>query len=136
MAKDFAISVVAPDRSVVEERATSVVAPGLEGYFGVMGGHEPLISAIKTGVLEYSDNSGSRHFVAIGGGFAEITPDHITILADTAERAPDIDISEAERTLEEARKALRGEASSMTREEATRELDRAVNRIRAARMRG
>jgi F-type H+-transporting ATPase subunit epsilon len=135
MAKDFTLSVVAPDRSVVEERASSVVAPGLEGYFGVMGGHEPLISAIKAGVLEYQDPAGNKHFVAIGGGFAEVTPDRVTILADTADKAPEIDIADAERTLEEARKALRGEPSTMSKEQATTELDRAVNRIKAARMR-
>ena len=112
-----------------------MVAPGIEGYFGVMGGHEPLISAIKAGVLEYSDPAGNRHYVAIGGGFAEVTPDHITILADTADRSDEIDIAEAEKLLEEARKALRGETSTLTREQATLELDRAVNRIKAARMR-
>ena len=136
MAKDFSLSVVAPDRSVVEDRAQNVVAPGLEGYFGVMAGHEPLIAAIRTGVLEYSDTTGNRHFVAVGGGFAEVTPERVTILADTAERATDIDISEAEKTLEEARRALRGETSNLSREEATIELDRAVNRIKVARMRG
>ena len=135
MAKDFTLSVVAPDRSVVEARATSVVAPGFEGYFGVMGGHEPLISAIKAGVLEYADPSGNKHYVAIGGGFAEVTPDRVTILADTAENAPEIDIEQQNRVQEEARKALRGEYSTMTKEQATIELERAVNRIKAARMR-
>jgi F-type H+-transporting ATPase subunit epsilon len=135
MARDFALSVVAPDRSVVEERASSVVAPGLEGYFGVMTGHEPMISAIRTGILEYTDPAGNKHFVAIGGGFAEVTPDHVTVLADRAEPATEIDLSEAERQLEEARRALRGEPSELSKEQATEELDLAVNRIKAARMR-
>src|SRR5689334_10468101 len=100
MAKDFTLSVVAPDRSVVEERAASVVAPGTHGYFGVWGGHEPMITSISTGVLEYDEpGTGNRHYVAVGGGFAEITPERVTILADSAERAHDIDISEAERIL-------------------------------------
>lgn len=133
MAKDFTLSVVAPDRSVVEERASSVVAPGLEGYFGVMGGHEPLISAIKAGVLEYADPAGNKHYVAVGGGFAEVTPDRVTILADTAEKALEIDITEAERMQEEARKALRGEPSSLSKEQATVELERAITRIKAVR---
>ena len=135
--KDFTLSVVAPDRSVVEELTTSVVAPGIHGYFGVWAGHEPLISVVRAGVLEFDEpGTGNRHFVAVGGGFAEITPDRVTILADSAERAHDIDIADAERMLEEARKALRGEQSSLSREQATIELDRAVNRIKAARMRG
>ena len=136
MARDFALSVVAPDRSVVEERASNVVAPGLEGYFGVMVGHEPMIAAIRTGILEYTDPTGNRHFVAIGGGFAEVTPDHVTILADKAEKATEIDLSEAERQLEDARRALRGETTGLSKEQATEELDLAVNRIKAARMRG
>ena len=136
MPKDFALNVVAPDRSVVEDRASSIVAPGISGYFGVWAGHEPLISAISPGVLEYDEpGTGNRHYVAIGGGFAEIMPDRVTILADTAEKATEIDISEAERMLEEARKALRGEVSTLSKEHATIELDRAVNRIKAARMR-
>ena len=136
MARDFALSVVAPDRSVVEERASNVVAPGLEGYFGVMVGHEPMIAAIRTGILEYTDPTGNKHFVAIGGGFAEVTPDHVTILADKAEKATEIDVSEAERQLEDARRALRGETTGLSKEQATEELDLAVNRIKAARMRG
>jgi F-type H+-transporting ATPase subunit epsilon len=136
MARDFALSVVAPDRSVVEERASSIVAPGVEGYFGVLAGHEPMIAAIQTGILEYIDPTGNRHFVAIGGGFAEVTPDHVTILADKAEKSAEIDIAEAERQLEEARRTLRGESTGMSKEQATEELDLAVNRIKAARMRG
>lgn len=135
MARDFALSVVAPDRSVVEERATNVVAPGLEGYFGVWAGHEPVIAAIRTGILEYTDSTGNRHYVAIGGGFAEITPDHVTILADKGEKATEIDVSQAERQLEDARRALRGESTGLSKEQATEELDLAVNRIKAARMR-
>lgn len=135
MPADFSLSVVAPDRSVVEERVTSVTAPGEEGYLGVWAGHEPLIAGIKTGVLEYTDSASNRRFVAIGGGFAEVTPERVTILADSAELATEIDASEAERTLEEARKALRGESSTMSKEEATREIELAMSRIRAARMR-
>jgi len=136
MARDFALSVVAPDRSVVEERASSIVAPGVQGYSGVLVGHEPMIAAIQTGILEYTDPTGNRHYVAIGGGFAEVTPDHVTILADKAEKSAEIDLAEAERQLEEARRALRGESTTLSKEQATQELDLAVNRIKAARLRG
>src|SRR3954466_7278729 len=111
MPADFTLSVVAPDRLVVEDRATSVVAPGTEGYFGVMAGHVPLIAALKPGILEYLDAHNQRHFVYTGGGFAEVTGERVTILADDAAKAGDIDISDAERRLDQARRALRGEES-------------------------
>ena len=68
MAREFHLSVVAPDKSVVEEQATSMVVPGTEGYFGVMAGHVPLIAALRPGLLEFADKVGTRHFVYIGGG--------------------------------------------------------------------
>jgi F-type H+-transporting ATPase subunit epsilon len=135
MARDFELSIVAPDRSVVEDRATSVVAPGLDGYFGVLAGHEPLIAGLKTGLLEYVDNSGRRHNIAIGSGFAEISGSRVTILADDARRAEEIDIAEAERRLDEARRTLRGEATSMSQEQATYEVEKAINQLKAARAR-
>jgi len=95
-----------------------------------------MIAAIQTGILEYTDPTGNRHYVAIGGGFAEVTPDHVTILADKAEKSAEIDLAEAERQLEEARRALRGESTTLSKEQATQELDLAVNRIKAARLRG
>lgn len=135
MARDFELSVVAPDRSVVEDRATSVVAPGLDGYFGVLAGHEPLIAGIKTGLLEYTDAGGRRHHIAVGGGFAEVNGSRVTILADDAKRAEEIDVAEAERRLEEARRTLRGEETAMSMEQATKEVELAINQIKAARAR-
>ncbi len=136
MPTNFHLSVVAPDRSVVEESVTSVIAPGQEGYFGVMAGHVPLISALKPGVLEYVDATNNRHFVYMGGGFAEVSGDHVTILADEALPSREIDLGKAEAHLEEARKALRGEESAVTHEEALLEVDRAINRMKAARLAG
>ena len=60
MAKEFALSIVAPDREVVAENVTSVVAPGSSGYFGVMAGHLPLVAALKPGLLEYLDPQNQR----------------------------------------------------------------------------
>ena len=134
MASSFTLSVVAPDRSVVEEQVGSVVAPGIAGYFGVLAGHAPLIAALKPGILEYLDSHNQRHFVYTGGGFAEVTPARVTILADEAARASDIDVSDAERRLEDARRALRDEDSPLTTEDAVLELDRAIERLKAARL--
>lgn len=132
MAKDFELSIVAPDRSVVEDRAQSVVAPGIEGYFGVMAGHLPMVSALRAGIVEYVDGKNQRHHIAVSGGFAEISGSRLTILADSASRASEVDIKQEEQRLEKARKALRGEDSSMSSEAATAEIEKAMARIRAA----
>ena len=129
---EFQLSIVAPDKSVLESPANSVIVPGLAGYFGVMAGHMPFIAALKTGVVEYEDGGPMRHYVAISGGFAEVTPSRVTLLADAAERAPEIDVSRAERALERARHALRGEESEMSTDEATHAMERAINRLHAA----
>ncbi|MCB8932171.1 MAG: F0F1 ATP synthase subunit epsilon [Fimbriimonadaceae bacterium] len=132
MANAFTLSIVAPDRSVVETDVTTLIAPGAQGYFGVLHGHLPMVAALKAGLIEYEDMQGQRHTVAVSGGFAEVTGAKVTILADAAERASEIDLARAEHALEEARKALRGESSGTTSREARQELERAMNRIRAA----
>ena len=125
------LSVVAPDKSVVETEASSVVAPGTEGYFGIQAGHVPLVAALKPGIIEYMKDN-QRHYVYIGGGFAQVSPTGVTILADEAESAKNIDLSKAEELLDKARKALTG-SGEMSSEQATEELERAIQRMRAAR---
>lgn len=135
MASDFHLSVVAPDKSVVEEVVHSLVAPGVEGYFGIQAGHIPLVAALRPGLLEYTDRVGNRHFVYIGGGFTEVQGGKVTVLADEAQVARDIDVAEAEKALEAARASLRGDANStLSKEDAVLELERAMNRLRAARV--
>ena len=133
MAKEFTLSVVAPDREVVAEKVTSVVAPGTSGYFGVMADHLPLVAGLKAGLLEYLDSGNQRNYVYVGGGFVEVRDNRMTVLADEASRAKDIDLSRAEAELEQARRALRGEDSELNEQEAVQEVDKAIQRIRAAR---
>lgn len=129
----FPLSVVAPDRLVAEVEVSSIVAPGLMGYFGVWAGHQPMIAALKPGLIEYQAPSDpNRYYVAIGGGFAEVSESGVTILADEAHMASEIDLGRAEAELEEAMRALRGESSSMTSQEATQAVERAMARIKAA----
>jgi F-type H+-transporting ATPase subunit epsilon len=132
MSKPFKLSVVAPDRTVFEDMVQSTIVPGVNGYLGVLCDHEPSIVALKTGVVEFIDADGQRHFVSISGGFLEVGGGSAIILADTAEKASDIDISRAERALEEARSALRGEETGVTSQQAAAELERAMNRIKIA----
>ena len=132
MASAFSLSIVAPDRSVVDTDVVSVIAPGAAGYFGILRGHLPLAAALKPGLLEYEDTQGQRHTVAVSGGFAEVAGNRMTVLADAAERDSEIDIARAEHALENARKALRGEVTGVNADDARQELDRAMNRIRIA----
>jgi F-type H+-transporting ATPase subunit epsilon len=132
VSRSFVLCVVAPDRSVTEEPVVSVIAPGQMGYFGVLAGHEPIVAGLKPGLLEYETESGQRQFVAIGGGFLETDGARVTVLADSAERALEIDVTRAERALEKARAALHGEDSTMSREEAVEAIERAMTRLKAA----
>ena len=134
MAAEFTLSVVAPDREVVSTTAISLVAPGVDGYFGVLAGHVPVVSALKPGIFEYLDSTNIRHHIYVGGGFVQVSGTSVTVLADEAHYAADLDVSEAEKALEEARRVLRGEDSSMTEPEALLEIDRATARLKAARI--
>lgn len=133
MAREIKLAVVAPDKSVVEEDVASVVLPGSEGYFGVWAGHVPLIAALKAGLLEYVDRVGNRHFVYIGGGFADVNGAKVTVVADEAQQAREIDLNRAEEALEAARRTLRGDDGDISKEDAVLEVERAMNRVRAAR---
>ncbi len=132
MSKQFKLSVVAPDRTVFEDMVQSAIVPGERGYMGVLCDHEPSIVALKSGIVEFIDSSNQSHYVSISGGFLEVGGSSAIILANTAEKSADIDVSRAERALEEARKALRGEDSSVTTQQATEELERAMSRLKAA----
>lgn len=131
MAREFHLSVVAPDRSVAEENVVSVIAPGQLGYFGVLAGHEAMVIALRPGLMEYTDPTNRHHYVALGGGFAEVSAGRVTILADSAARAEEIDIQREEAALEEARKAIRGGSSEMTTQEAMHAIEHSMARIRA-----
>lgn len=129
---EFSLSVVAPDRTIFEGPVTSAVVPAVGGYMGVMSNHEPSIDALTTGIVEAKDGKGQIHHIAITGGFMEVSANKMIILADNGQLASDIDVSEAERQLDEARKALRGESSSVSSENAQDAIRAATNRIKAA----
>lgn len=131
MASSFQLSVVAPDRSVVETEVSSIVAPGEMGYFGVMGNHVPMVAALRPGIIEYTEGA-DREYLAIGGGFCEVSHGKVTILADSADFAREIIVAQEEAKLEEALRTLRGENTTMTSEEARDMVELTMVRIRAA----
>jgi F-type H+-transporting ATPase subunit epsilon len=99
------LEVVTPDRSLVREEADEVELPGSEGYFGVLPGHTPLLSMLKVGELWYRVGT-ERRYLAVAGGFVEVLPDRVTVLADIGERAEDIDLARAEAAKRRAEERL------------------------------
>jgi F-type H+-transporting ATPase subunit epsilon len=102
MAENIRLEVVTPEKSVVSEEVKIVMAPGDEGEFGVLAGHTPFMTSLKTGTVHYEDAGGTDRYVFVSGGFAEALPDRVTILADSAERRKDIDMERAKTALERA----------------------------------
>lgn len=94
--RTLTLEIVTPTRMVVRDEVEEVVAPGSEGYFGVMGGHLPFMSTLKIGELAYRKN-GRWRYLAVSWGYVEVRPDTVIVLADVAERAEDIDVARAER---------------------------------------
>ncbi len=125
------LEIVTPDKSVLSETVDFVSVPGSEGAFGVLPGHTPFLSALALGCLHYTTLSGETKYVAVNGGFAEVSHDVVRILADSAEKAEEIDMNRAEEAKKRAedrlRDADRSEEINITRADAA--LKRALNRL-------
>jgi F-type H+-transporting ATPase subunit epsilon len=99
------LELVTPERRVLSEEVVEVRIPGLLGELGVLPGHTPLLTALGTGPLAYTQG-GREHRLALQGGFAEVLPDRVTVLARVAELPAEIDLEAARRQLAEAEAAL------------------------------
>jgi F-type H+-transporting ATPase subunit epsilon len=88
--------VITAERIVFDEKVEMVVAPGIEGQLGILPHHAPLITALSYGELIIHRTGQEDEYIAIGGGFLEVGPDHVIIMADSAERADEIDEARAE----------------------------------------
>ncbi|RLA80539.1 MAG: F0F1 ATP synthase subunit epsilon [Deltaproteobacteria bacterium] len=100
------LEVVTPERLVLSQEVEEVVAPGEFGQFGVLPGHRPFFTTLTIGELMYRVD-GRENYMAISGGFAEVLPDRVTVLADTAELAAEIDVERARRAKERAEERLK-----------------------------
>ena len=105
MADRLLLELVTPVRRVLSEEVVEVRIPGLLGELGVLPGHTPLLTALGTGPLAYTQ-AGVEHRLAVQGGFAEVLPDRVTVLAQVAELPAEIDLDAARRQLAEAEAAL------------------------------
>jgi F-type H+-transporting ATPase subunit epsilon len=132
MPEPLQLEVVTPERLLVREAVESVQAPGEAGYLGILPGHAAFVGLMGTGVLDYAAG-GRRRYLAVSGGFIEVLPGHVRVLADVAERAEDINVDRAKAALKRAQEDLaKASASGEDPATATTALDRAAARIAAA----
>jgi F-type H+-transporting ATPase subunit epsilon len=130
--KQLLLEVVTPDRMVLSTEVDVVVCPGVEGQFGVLVGHVPFLSALEIGEMYYKAG-GKTEYLAVGGGFAEVTGKKVTVVAEAAETGREIDVERAKRARERAERRLaaaKTEAIDWARAEAA--LRRATVRMKVA----
>jgi F-type H+-transporting ATPase subunit epsilon len=131
MADTFQIEIVTPDKMVVNDVAEEMQIPGKNGYLGILPGHAPLITELSVGEITYR-KGGTAHYLSVAWGFAEVLPDKVTILAETAERPDEINVAraqEARRRAEEEFKSGKTEEDFAHAEDA---LKRAETRLEVA----
>ena len=133
MAEKIKLEVVTPEKYVVDEEVEIVVAPGVIGEFGVLIGHTPFLTTLKTGTVRYTDADGKERFVFVSGGFAEALPGKVTVLAESAERRRDIDVERAKAAEARAQDRLAQEkAEDIDFLRAQIALERAISRLNLA----
>ena len=126
------LTLVTPERAVVHEQVDELQVPGAEGYLGVLPGHAPLFSELKVGEVGY--RKGDRwFFLAVAWGFVEVLPDQVRILAETAERAQEIDVERANRAKQRAEERISKGGEDIDYKRALIALERALIRIQVSR---
>ncbi len=132
MAERIQLDVITPERSVLSETVDFVSVPGLNGELGILPGHTPLISQLRTGVLAYTQGATTERLL-VSGGFVEVNSDRVSVLADMAEQPAEIDTANARQSREQAERTLAaftGDEADFERARA--ELDRADARLQLA----
>lgn len=131
MADTFQLEIVTPEKKVVETQAEEIQIPGKNGYLGVLPGHAPLITELAVGEISFRENSTEQH-LAVAWGFAEVLPNKVTILAETAERPSEIDVNRARKAKERAEQRLTSGDTTVDVDRALDALQRAETRIEVA----
>ena len=131
MAETFALEVATPERLVIREAATEAQIPAKGGYIGVLPGHAPLLSELGAGYASYVVE-GRKSFLALNGGFVEVLPDKVRVLARTVEKSEEIDVQRAEAALRRAQERLSIPHVEVDPARALAALFRAQARIEAA----
>ena len=131
MAEVLQLEIVTPERLVEKDTVSEVQIPGRDGYIGVLPGHAPLITELGVGEIRYRGD-GTEYRLAVAWGFAEVLPDKVTILAETAERANEIDVDRARKAKQAAEDRLRAADEPAETDKALSQLARAETRIAVA----
>jgi F-type H+-transporting ATPase subunit epsilon len=128
------LNIVTPDHSITHE-VDEVELPGQEGYFGVLPGHTPFFAGLKTGIMWYRQGA-EKHFLAVSVGFAEVLPDQVTVLAQVAESAEDLDEARAEAGMKRAEEMMSATRMEIDFERARLSLLRTLQQMQAEARRG
>jgi F-type H+-transporting ATPase subunit epsilon len=131
MAETFQLEIVTPEKKVVDTKAEEVQIPGKNGYLGILPGHAPLITELSVGEITFRENSTEQR-LAVAWGFAEVLPNKVTILAESAERPAEIDVDRARKAKERAEQRLTSGDASVDVDRALDALHRAESRIDVA----
>lgn len=126
--KTIKVSVVTPDGPVYEADVEMVSAKAQSGELGVLPGHIPMVAPLEIGVVRLKKGNATE-LVAVSGGFLEVRPDRVTILAQAAERAEDIDVARAKAAKERAERRLQAKQEDIDHKRAELALRRALNRL-------
>lgn len=129
MEKSLLLEIVTPDKLVLSETVDYVGAPGYEGEFGILPNHIPFLSALAIGSLYYKSGGKTNH-VFISGGFAEVSDNKVSVLAEAAELAEDIDLERARKAKERAEQRLAQQKEKVDYARAQASLQRALARMR------
>jgi len=125
------LQIVTPDKLLVKEQVDEVEIPGTEGYFGVLPGHTPMLAELAVGELWYRQGQ-EKHYLLIAFGFAEVQPDRVTILAQIAEKADEIDLARAEAAKKRAEERLAKPTTDLDFERARIAMLKALIRLQVA----
>jgi F-type H+-transporting ATPase subunit epsilon len=130
LAQTFQLEIVTPERLLVSDVAEEMQIPGKNGYLGILPQHAPLITELGVGEISYRKGADTQH-LAVAWGFAEVLPDKVTILAETAEKAEEIDVQRARQAKERAEARLK-QAADVDYLRAELALERAITRLQVA----
>jgi F-type H+-transporting ATPase subunit epsilon len=135
MSDTFQLEIVTPEKVVVKDEAEEMQIPGKNGYLGILPGHAPLVTELSVGEITYRKD-GYTHHLAVAWGFAEVLPDKVTVLAEIAERADEIDVQRAEKAKERAEQKLNSGDPEIDYDQAEASLRKAETRLEVVKKEG